>query len=109
MKSLIANTPEPPYYLVSFSTHMSADVSGYEDTAQKMLDLAMLQPGYLGVESVRGANGFGITLSYWRSLEDIALWREHSEHVLARAQGRDQWYAQYFTRISKVERDYGRC
>ena len=59
------------------------------------------------MESVRGADGFGITNSYWDSLASIAAWRNNIEHTFARHQGRAQWYAQYFTRIAKVERDYG--
>ncbi len=30
-----------------------------------MAELASTQPGFLGMESVRGGDGFGITLSYW--------------------------------------------
>ena len=102
-----ANTPQPPYYIVAFSNQRTDGDNDYESMATKMLELAAQQDGYLGVESVRGADGFGITNSFWDSLENIAKWRNHAEHTLARNQGREQWYAQYFTRIAKVERDYG--
>lgn len=103
-----AQTPPPPYYVVSFANQRNAnDAAGYEAMAEQMLALAAEQSGYLGVESVRGADGFGITNSYWDSLESIAKWRNHVEHTIARNTGREQWYAQYFTRIAKVERDYG--
>ena len=105
--SQFANTPQPPYYIVAFTTQRKEGDNGYEAMAEKMLELAAQQEGYLGVESVRGVDGFGITNSYWDSLEHIAKWRHHIEHTFARNQGREQWYAQYFTRIAKVERDYG--
>jgi heme-degrading monooxygenase HmoA len=103
-----APRPEPPYYAVIFSSQRSArDESGYGETADRMVELAAQQPGFIGVESARDAAGFGLTVSYWRSLEDIARWRAHAEHTLARDTGRAQWYMGYELRIAKVERAYG--
>ncbi len=65
--------------------------------------LAAEQPGFLGVDSVRnGANG--ITVSYWRSLEDIAAWKRNAEHLEAQRRGRDQWYARFDLHICRVMR-----
>ena len=36
-----------------------------------MVELAATQPGFLGIDSTRGDDGFGITVSYWRSEADI--------------------------------------
>ena len=72
-----------------------------------MVDLAAQQPGYLGVESVRGADGLGITVSYWRDEAAILAWRRHAEHTLARERGRQQWYEHFELRVAKVERAYG--
>ena len=101
----IAATPPPPYYAVIFtSTRMPGD-DGYGAMAARMMTMAAEQPGYLGVESVR--DGLGITVSYWRSLDDIANWKRVAEHLEAQRTGREKWYATYKTRIAKVERDYG--
>ena len=62
-----ALTPEPPYYAVIFSSQRQGEDNGYGATADRMVELAAQQPGFLGVESVRGADGFGITVSYWES------------------------------------------
>ena len=102
----IADTPEPPYYAVIFSSLRTESGEGYEQTAERMLELAALQPGYLGVESVREA-GFGITVSYWSSLEAIQAWKQQAEHLEAQRMGRAKWYSRYKIRIAKVERDYG--
>lgn len=75
--------------------------------AARMVELAVAQPGYLGVESVRGADGFGITVSYWTSEEAIAAWRRHAEHRIAQEQGRAQWYEHYELRVARVERAWG--
>ena len=103
-----ARTPKPPYYAVIFTSQRQGDDDGYGATADRMVELAMQQPGYLGVESVRGEDGLGITVSYWDSEEAIAGWRRHLEHVAARERGRSAWYAHYELRVAKVERAYGK-
>jgi heme-degrading monooxygenase HmoA len=102
---MIANTPPPPYYAVIFTSLRTDAEDGYHDTAERMVELAETQPGYLGHESAR--DGLGITVSYWESLEAIRHWKQHAEHLLAQQKGRSDWYSHYKTRICKVERDYG--
>jgi heme-degrading monooxygenase HmoA len=103
--SLIANTPEAPYYAVIFTSIRSEGDHGYEEMAQKMVELASSQPGFLGVESAR--NEVGITVSYWADLDSIKAWKAHVEHREAQKLGREIWYSVFKTRICKVERDYG--
>ena len=47
------------------------DGEGYGTMADRMEELARAQPGYLGHDSVRGADGIGITVSYWSSQEAV--------------------------------------
>jgi heme-degrading monooxygenase HmoA len=104
-----ARLPEPPYYAVIFSSLRNADdEAGYAAAAQRMLELAALQPGFLGAESARGADGFGITVSYWASERDISAWKHQAEHAATRAHGRKHWYAHFELRVAKVERAYGK-
>ena len=103
-----AMTPQPPYYAVVFtSVRTPADPAGYATTADRMVELARQQPGFLGVESARGADGLGITVSYWESEAAIRTWHEQAEHKLAQAAGREKWYAQFQLRVCCVERAYG--
>jgi heme-degrading monooxygenase HmoA len=95
------------YYAVIFTSEMRASSVGYEEMAQAMLNLARKQPGYLGVETARGPDGTGITVSYWRTEHDIQAWRQNAEHGLAQEKGRQDWYSQYRVRVCKVEREYG--
>ena len=107
-KTELAKTPRPPYYAVIFaSVRTPQDSEGYGETSDRMAQLASTQPGYLGVDSVRGADGVGITVSYWSSEEAIAAWRRNAEHTIARETGRKNWYAEYELRVAKVERAYG--
>lgn len=100
----IANTPKPPYYAVIFTSVRTEVDDGYADMANWMVELAEQQDGYLGMESAR--NDVGITVSYWRDLESIRKWKEHTDHKVAQEKGRTDWYSQYKTRIALVERDY---
>lgn len=103
-----ARLPEPPYYAVVFSSRRTPGDQGYEAMAERMVELAAQQPGFLGAESARDAQGFGITVSYWASEEAIAAWRRHAEHRVAQEQGRAQWYAHYELRVARVERAWGK-
>ncbi len=77
--------------------------------AERMVQLAASQPGFLGVESVRSADGFGITVSYWSSEDAIKAWKAHLDHEAAQEAGRKTWYADYQIRVAKVERAYGKA
>jgi len=103
--SQIAPTPEPPYYAVIFTSLRTPGDHGYGEMAERMLELAAAQPGFLGVESAR--EEVGITVSYWSTLDAIRAWHSHAEHRLAQHRGYELWYQSFKTRVCKVERDYG--
>ena len=101
----IARTPEPPYYAVIFTSKRATDDGhAYGAMAQRMADLGSRYDGFLGIESARGADGIGITVSYWRDEASIRAWREHLEHTVAQERGRSDWYANYTLRVARVER-----
>ncbi|MHA1598316.1 MAG: antibiotic biosynthesis monooxygenase family protein [Alphaproteobacteria bacterium] len=106
LKPQLAETPPPPYYAVIFTNQLGAQVDGYATTANRMVELADGQPGFLGVETVRGEDDFGITVSYWKNLETIEAWKANAEHLEAQRLGKDTWYRAFSVRIAKVERDY---
>jgi heme-degrading monooxygenase HmoA len=101
---MIAKTPTLPYYAVIFTSVRTDGDNGYSAMADRMMELAKKQAGFLGVESARET--IGITVSYWKDLESIRQWRNNNEHQLARAKGREVWYKQFTTRIALVENDY---
>lgn len=102
-----ATLPAPPYYVVVFSSQRRDGDDGYGAMAERMVELAASQPGFLGVESARDATGFGITTSYWTSLDAIAAWKRHSAHLVAQRRGRQDWYARFELRVARVERASG--
>ena len=91
------------YFAVIFTAQRS--LSGddiYDITADRMVLLARRQPGFLGVESVRGDDGIGITVSYWVDRDAIANWRQQAEHLAAQALGRQEFYEWYRVRVAEV-------
>lgn len=105
---MTASLPDPPYYAVIFAAQRSAtDEDGYGAMAEAMVERAAAQPGFLGIESARDADGFGITVSYWRSAAAIAAWKADAEHLAAQRLGRTVWYDRFALRIARVERAYG--
>lgn len=101
--SELATTPQPPYYAVIFTSRRASEHEGYGEMADRMVELASGQAGFLGIESVR-EGAIGVTVSYWDSLEAIDGWRKHVEHREAQRLGRDAWYDEYHVRVARVER-----
>jgi len=93
-------------YAVIFSSRQTADTDGYQQMAQRMEELAAQQPGYLGIETARDGHGFGITVSYWETLDAIRAWKANAEHLVAQKNGRERWYASYNLRVCRVEYEY---
>ena len=50
--SFFAQTPLPPYYAVIFTSIRTEGDQGYGHMAEKMIELASRQSGFLGVESL---------------------------------------------------------
>ena len=101
-----ADTPEPPYTAVIFTSLRSADDDGYAPMAEQMARLAAAQPGYLGVEFAH--ESVGITVSYWVDDAAARAWKGVAEHVVAQRLGAQRWYEAYRVRVATVTRDYRR-
>jgi len=99
-------TPLPPYYAVIFTSRLAHNDSGYEEMGNSLVKLAEQQPGYLGIETTRGADRIGITVSYWKDEASILAWKGDIKHLLAQKAGIDRWYDHYELRVAKVERAY---
>lgn len=82
------------------------DEAGYAAAARAMDALAAEQPGYCGMESVRGADGLGITVSFWADDASARAWRDHPEHRTIRDAGRGRWYHHYELSVGTITRSY---
>ena len=100
------NQPNEYFAVIFTSKHTGNEKEAYSSMADRMVELASKQEGYLGIESARDENGIGITVSYWKNEECIKKWKEHSEHLEAQKLGREKWYQNFSLRIAKVIREY---
>jgi heme-degrading monooxygenase HmoA len=101
----IADTPEPPYTAVIFTSLRTEGDNGYAEMDLAMGRLAAEQDGYLGIEAAR--EGLGVTVSYWRDAAAARAWKQVAAHLVAQRLGREQWYSTYRVRVATVEREYG--
>ncbi len=99
-----ADTPEPPYVAVIFTSTRTDGDHGYAAMAASMEALAKEQPGFLGIESAR--DGIGITVSYWTDQEAARGWKQVAAHLVAQRRGREIWYKDYRVQVATVEREY---
>jgi heme-degrading monooxygenase HmoA len=93
---------QPPYFAVIFISKLTENTEHYQQTAERMVELAQTMPGFLGFESAREDSG--ITVSFWQDEDSIKHWKHHAEHKLAQQSGIKQWYASYEMHIARVER-----
>lgn len=90
-------------YVVTFFTEIHEGVTEeYESWSRKMQDLARSQPGFLGFEAVQQKDGKGISVSFWKTLEDIQNWKSHPEHLEAQKIGRERFYKSLKIIVSKT-------
>ena len=98
--------PKDSIAVIFCALRTATDEEGYQAAATTMSELAARQPGYLGQDHARSADGFGITISYWRDDASARAWRDHPDHAVIREQGRGQWYSAYSLHVARVERGY---
>lgn len=101
----IADTLEPPYVAVIFTSLRTPGDHGYAAMAAAMEATARERPGYLGIEAAH--EDVSITVSYGRDEASARAWKQIGAHLVAQRRGREVWYSDYRVRIAHVARDYG--
>jgi heme-degrading monooxygenase HmoA len=100
-------TSPPGAIAVIFLSGLSgADPEGYARAAGAMEAAAAERDGYLGIDSTRGADGVGITISWWRDEAAALAWRDDPDHARIRDRGRAVWYDWYRVIVTTVDRAY---
>ena len=92
--------------MIFVSELTGADPAGYAAAAAAMESLAARQPGYRGIDGARGADGLGITVSYWADEAAAVAWRKNEEHAAIRERGRGVWYKSYSLHVATIARSY---
>lgn len=107
MAEVFDKHPKPPYFAVIFRSKLSGkDREGYGKMADKILELAKQQPGYLGFDDIPRHEDQGLNVSYWQDEASIKAWKAKAEHLVAQKMGKDKWYQWFHLRVAKIERSY---
>jgi heme-degrading monooxygenase HmoA len=94
-------------WAVIFTSRLGEGAIGYGEVGDRMEELVRVRPGYLGHDTVRGADGTGITVSYWASEAALNGWRADAEHLAAQKMGRERFYEWFRLDVCRVDRTYG--
>ncbi len=84
-------------FLVVFRNRKRADIDypAYEADAERMLELAREQPGYLSFKSYVAEDGEVIALSEWADEASARAWGRLAEHAVVQGRGRAAYYETY--------------
>lgn len=99
----MVQTPEPPYYVVVFTSSLNEVDEEYYSMDEFLVEEIKKIDGYYGIDNVRNVDGKGIATIYFKDLEALALWRKNEDHKKAKKGGVRKWYQEYTLRIAKVE------
>jgi heme-degrading monooxygenase HmoA len=80
----------------------------YGEVSKKLTEFAKSQNGFLRIETVADNEGNGISVSYWNSLEAIAVWKTNTTHLYAQSMGKSAWYEDYSVEICEVTQRYSK-
>lgn len=103
---MIVKTPKPPYYTVVFTSIRTKIDEGYSKLNDELWEDVQKLEGFIGAESMRGDDGFGVTVLYFKDMETIREWSKYQKHIGAKQLAKEKWYSDYRVRIAKVEREY---
>lgn len=92
--------------MIFTSVRTRHDAAGYDAAAAETARLAAARPGYRGMESVRNADGFGITIRFWADEAAAGAWRDDPVHRDVQERGREVWYDSCRVTVARVERGY---
>ncbi len=92
-------------YAVIFKAKSNTLDNEYITMANRMRELAIEKYGCTDFISV-SENDIELTISYWKSEEDIKEWKKDTEHIIAQELGQSKWYDSYTIQIAKVVREY---
>jgi len=82
------------------------DPSPLEPVGARMYELATQMPGFISYKDFASADGEGVSIVEFESLETLAAWRNHPEHLEAQRLGREQFFAEYRIQVCTIARAY---
>jgi heme-degrading monooxygenase HmoA len=93
---------------IVFRTRLKADadLAELEALGARMAELAAAMPGFVSYADFAAADGEALSLIEFASLDALAAWRNHPEHLAAQQRGRTAFFAEYRIQVCEVLRAY---
>jgi len=82
------------------------DPSPLGPVGERMYELATQMPGFISYKDFSAADGEGVSIVEFESMETLAAWRNHPEHLEAQRIGREQFFAEYRIQVCTIARAY---
>ena len=92
-------------YAVIFSAKIAKIDNQYTQIAKRMRQLAIEKYGCTEFTSVF-ENNEEISISYWKTQEQIKNWKKDAEHIVAQELGKTKWYKSYKVQVVEILREY---
>jgi heme-degrading monooxygenase HmoA len=77
-------------------------VDDYADLAPRIASLASNMPGLVDFKTFTAPDGERVTIVTFSNQETHNAWRDHPEHVAARARGIEDFYSTYSIQVGTV-------
>ncbi|MGB8195940.1 MAG: antibiotic biosynthesis monooxygenase [Acidimicrobiales bacterium] len=97
---------EPHVVCIFRSVRSDRSEAAYAQWSDRMDELVAAMPGYLDHTSFRDTTGQGVTISYFRSMNELVAWKNEPEHLEAQALGRSSFYSEYEIDVAEIVRHY---
>jgi len=88
-------------FVVIFRARVADVDDEYLRTASRLRKLAREKYGCVEFVSVTEGEE-EISLSYWRTREEIEGWKNDAEHLVAQRSGRERWYRWYEVQVAEI-------
>jgi heme-degrading monooxygenase HmoA len=73
----------------------------------RMYQFASEMPGFISYKDFSAEDGEAAAIVEFDSLESLAAWRDHPEHLLAKERGKREFFSEYQIQICPVLKEYG--
>ncbi len=76
----------------------------YQQWAKRMSEIARTMPGYVSHKRFVADDGEAVTIVEFESEEALRGWSRHADHLDAKRNGRERFYAEYRVQVCEVLR-----
>ena len=83
-----------------------ADATPFEPLGARMYALASQMPGFISYKDFAASDGEAVSIVEFESLETLAAWRNHPEHLEVQRLGRERLFSEYQIQVCEPLRSY---